>query len=102
MIRGQGVEDEKTETVTFRCRGEIGARPARTLGAARRLVEFWRRRRSYEKLQTGVGRFCGEPGKGRRSEIMLIPYFIRSRKEGVVYLETIYSRNARSLIVSKG
>ena len=84
MIRGQEVEGEKTETVTFRCPGETGARPARTRGAARRLVEFWRRRRSYEKLQTGVWRFCGEPGKARRSEIMLIPYFIRSREESVV------------------
>ena len=83
-IRGQEVEGEKTEAVTFHCQGEIGARRERTRGAARRLVEFWRRRRSYEKLQTGVGPFCGEPGKGRRSEIMLIPYFIRSGEESVV------------------
>src|SRR5437868_3867980 len=88
-VRSKEVEGvrQTTEIVNGRCRGEIGARreSLRKCGGARRLVEFWRRRRSYEKLQTGVGWFCGEPGKVRRSEIMfvLIPYFIRSGKESV-------------------
>ena len=77
-VRSKEVEGgrQRTEIVNGRCRGETGARRERKCGGARRLVEFWRRRRSYEKLQTGVGCFCGELGKVRRSEIMfvLIPY----------------------------
>jgi len=77
-VRSEEVEGgrQRTEIVNGRCRGETGARRERKCGGARRLVEFSRRRRSYEKLQTGVGCFCGEPGKVRRSEIMfvLIPY----------------------------
>ena len=86
-VRRLRLEDKRAEIVNGRCRGEIGARreSRRKCGGAPRLVEFWRRRQSYEKLQTGVGCFCGEPGKVCRAEIMfvLIPYFIRSGEESV-------------------